>query len=178
MKRQLIDLTGRIFGKLKVVERGLNYRGCARWVCQCECGNETTVRSSCLLTEKTKSCGCLWREWLLQKRTKRPFESLYNILKSKASRRGLTVEISYEEFLTLTSTPFCHYCETPIVWSKHNHRENGSGYYLDRKDSQQGYTKSNSVVCCKRCNRAKSNGFSYEEWVAVGNTIKEYRKHK
>jgi hypothetical protein len=30
-----------------------------RWVCRCDCGNETTVNSSALYRGKTRSCGCI-----------------------------------------------------------------------------------------------------------------------
>lgn len=33
-----------------------------------------------------------------------------------------------------------------------------------------------SVACCARCNRSKSNTFSFEEWVEVGKAIKRFRK--
>ena len=49
-----------------------------------------------------------------------------------------------------------------------------TAYNLDRKDSIKGYTKENCVVCCKRCNRAKSNLFSYEEWLEIGKFIQEH----
>jgi hypothetical protein len=41
---KLIDLTGRIFGELKVVSRqGTSRYGQAQWLCQCSCGNQITV---------------------------------------------------------------------------------------------------------------------------------------
>lgn len=60
------DLTGQRFGYLTVVKRVEDYvepssgRHRAKWLCECDCGNETTVLD-CNLTKKngTKSCGCL-----------------------------------------------------------------------------------------------------------------------
>lgn len=40
-----------------------------RWLCRCECGNETFVRTARLLIGETKSCGCLAAE-LSSKRKK------------------------------------------------------------------------------------------------------------
>ena len=59
-----IDLTGKRFGRLSVIKREANSKGGqARWLCKCDCGNETVVRSSELRREGvrkgTKSCGCL-----------------------------------------------------------------------------------------------------------------------
>ena len=55
------DLTGQRFGRLVVLyEDPIRAKaGGVQWVCQCDCGNKVTVRSSCLLQGYTKSCGCL-----------------------------------------------------------------------------------------------------------------------
>lgn len=59
-----MDLTGRTFGRLKVMEpSGDPIPGKdPKWKCLCECGNTKIVRQVCLLHDKTKSCGCLRRE--------------------------------------------------------------------------------------------------------------------
>ena len=60
-------LPGQVFGRLTVLEetpapteyteyKGLWYR------CRCQCGNETVVRRSSLVSGATRSCGCLRRE--------------------------------------------------------------------------------------------------------------------
>lgn len=53
-----IDLTGQKFGLLTVVKRAENVKG-VQWVCKCDCGNTTIVRSYALKSGATKSCGCL-----------------------------------------------------------------------------------------------------------------------
>ena len=61
----LIDLTGRRFGRLVVLERAGTYASpdgfhkYATWRCLCDCGNETVVVSQNLRSGDTKSCGCL-----------------------------------------------------------------------------------------------------------------------
>lgn len=53
------DLTGLRFGKLVVIERAENSsRGDTRWRCLCDCGKETIVNRSPLISGATKSCGC------------------------------------------------------------------------------------------------------------------------
>lgn len=53
-----IDLTGQVFGKLTVIRRnGIIYPQAA-WLCQCECGNTSTVRGQSLRIGDTTSCGC------------------------------------------------------------------------------------------------------------------------
>lgn len=55
-----IDLTGQRFGTLLVVEEaGRSRQGKALWLCLCDCGNASTVRSSDLRSKSqpVRSCG-------------------------------------------------------------------------------------------------------------------------
>lgn len=56
---KLSDLTHKTFGKLTVIDRAESKNGKTRWLCHCECGNEIIVYASALVSENTKSCGCL-----------------------------------------------------------------------------------------------------------------------
>jgi hypothetical protein len=65
-----IDLTGMVFGRLKVVSLGSN-KGKKRrrhWNCRCSCGTEKSIDGEALRYGLTKSCGCLAKE-LLAKRS-------------------------------------------------------------------------------------------------------------
>lgn len=60
---RLIDLTGKKFNRLTVVERAENAEGgIAVWKCKCDCGNTTFVRGGNLKSGAVKSCGCLRHE--------------------------------------------------------------------------------------------------------------------
>lgn len=60
---KFIDLTGRRFGRLVVIQRAqTNKENKVWWICRCDCGNLTTVRGYCLRRGDTQSCGCLSRE--------------------------------------------------------------------------------------------------------------------
>jgi len=60
---QLIDLTGKTFGRLTVLERAENSGGGrARWACRCECGTVGTVIGYNLIGGHTRSCRCLSAE--------------------------------------------------------------------------------------------------------------------
>lgn len=56
------DLTGRVFGRLTVIERAENRSGRACWLCKCECGNVKSYYANHLKKGSTKSCGCLAQE--------------------------------------------------------------------------------------------------------------------
>ena len=54
------DLTGKCFGRLMAIK--LVQVNPVIWECKCSCGNIKNVKSSLLLNNKIKSCGCLLKE--------------------------------------------------------------------------------------------------------------------
>ena len=56
------DLTNQRFGRLTVLKPGPNKGQKTTWICQCDCGNITTVMTNQLTSGKTKSCGCFQKE--------------------------------------------------------------------------------------------------------------------
>lgn len=60
----LIDLTGRNFGRLTVLKRDIKNtkNGAVLWICQCECGNIISTTGNHLNQKHTQSCGCLQKE--------------------------------------------------------------------------------------------------------------------
>ena len=76
-----IDLSGRVFGRLKVLRRAENSKGRVAFRCACECGNIVVVTSHALMTGNTSSCGCIHSEQLIHRNTKHGerFTKLYTI---------------------------------------------------------------------------------------------------
>lgn len=54
-----LDLVGKRFGQLTVIAHESYTNGYHFWKCRCDCGKETTVRQTGLLSGHVKSCGCL-----------------------------------------------------------------------------------------------------------------------
>ena len=50
-----IDITGRKFGRLTV----LDYAGSGRWTCRCECNEVSSISGKDMRSGNTQSCGCL-----------------------------------------------------------------------------------------------------------------------
>jgi hypothetical protein len=172
---KLIDLTGKRFGRLRVIRRAesVSERGDTLWLCACSCGNTTTTSSHRLRYGETKSCGCYKRE-VSAKRTgalnrgrvaynrmepllaaKRAFYAGY---RKGARERSLNFEISFELFCEIISKP-CYYCGCEFSVQKSTHENTGilkcNG--IDRIDSLKSYVIDNIVPCCTICNRAKSD---------------------
>lgn len=57
-----IDLTGQRFGRLTVIKFVSRINKRTKWLCKCDCGNETIVSTKCLRNGDTKSCGCLKKD--------------------------------------------------------------------------------------------------------------------
>lgn len=57
-----IDLTGRTFSRLTVIERNKDEKKFVNWKCLCICGKITFVRTAMLNNGGVKSCGCYHRE--------------------------------------------------------------------------------------------------------------------
>lgn len=60
-KLNFVDISGKRFGKLVVLERSnrIGKRGERYWICQCDCGTIKEIGSSHLLQGHTLSCGCI-----------------------------------------------------------------------------------------------------------------------
>lgn len=64
------DLTGQRFGRLVVKEMIYERYGTTKCVCQCDCGNQTTVAATSLIHNVTRSCGCLRSETTIKRCSK------------------------------------------------------------------------------------------------------------
>jgi hypothetical protein len=63
LRRSSDNLTGRQFGRLKVLSQaGNDKHQKTRWTCLCDCGAHTIVGRRNLLNGTARSCGCLRRE--------------------------------------------------------------------------------------------------------------------
>ena len=145
----LKDITGERFGRLVVLHRVPSYKtGNARWLCQCDCGKQTIVRSGSLYSGGTKSCGCL-RSDNFQKlgnaRKKEHTDSRqYNIWRSMKQRCHNPNNARYKDYggrgITVCDE-WLNSFEAFYKWSL------SSGYRddlsIDRIDNDKGYFPEN-----------------------------------
>jgi hypothetical protein len=68
-----MDLIGKVYGRLIVLEPDLKKSNKKRkyFICECVCKNTKSVLRDCLIAGKTKSCGCLVKESQLKQAKQR-----------------------------------------------------------------------------------------------------------
>ena len=152
---------GDFFGRWTVLSEetspeGFSQRG-SYWRCRCSCGIERIVCGGELRSGRSRSCGCSPKYNSLPA-GESAFNSLINVYKWGATKRGLSWRLNKEQIRKLTQQS-CFYCGLAPAQKYQNKRSPGSGIYtyngLDRRDNQIGYTPENTVSCCKLCNLAK-----------------------
>jgi len=170
------DRTGEMYGRLIVVSHaGKDHRNKHLWLCKCSCGNEKVVVSCNLSSGKSKSCGCLLKEFLLRRGNQfGVFEdrelALLNVQYSHIKRRHIKFKyndnvLSRKSFEVKSKSP-CKYCgleHSKEIEDRINETKSGKRVSdfilkingLDRLDITKGYTDENTVPCCKFCNFAK-----------------------
>lgn len=147
---QPLDLTGRRFGRLLVIRRAENdFKGRSKWVCRCDCGAMTIVRTSSLSGENTKSCGCLWRETMLRSNTKHgyskrnSFNHIRNIFMGMIGRCENPSNSQFKNYGArgITVCPEWHDLKTFGDWAKSHGCTDKM--QIDRIDNDKGYNPSN-----------------------------------
>lgn len=154
------DLTGKRFTRLLVVSRKDNdNRMNAMWLCQCDCGKQTIVRSSCLKSKNTQSCGCLAKNNNLKHghRKNSKTTAIYNSWRSMIQRCTNTKHEQYKDYGDRGITV----CKE---WLKFENflidmrKEWKPGLTIERKKNAEGYHPSNCKwTTTKENNRNKRN---------------------
>jgi hypothetical protein len=85
----------------------------------------------------------------------RTVDGRFASFKALAKTKGIEQKLTKEDFEEL-QTNQCNYCGDNF--------DRGTGYGIDRVDSNIGYYKENSVACCSKCNFAKHE-LEYNEFV-------------
>lgn len=72
----------------------------------------------------------------------------------------------------------CRYCRIEEedfieIWGEFYGGKKRGKLEVDRKDNEKGYNEENCVLSCPICNNAKSDKFTYEEFLKVGHVIKQ-----
>ena len=187
------NLIGQSFGRLTVVRYVGNdkFQKCI-WECNCKCGNKTEVRSSDLISNKVKSCGCyqseVSRENIKISHKKYPksygFKGIGDIpggylsrIKHGAFSRNFEYSVTKEYLwnLFLKQERKCALTGLDIYFGKWKNKIQGkSTASLDRIDSSKGYIEGNVWWVHKDINNIKQD-YTVEELIQYCKLI--YEKH-
>lgn len=186
-KNRVHDLTGKKFGKLKVIEIADTNTKKTYWICKCDCGNYKNVRSDSLLCGAIKSCGCLKKKQdfiNLNKSTakqtffKRGFKScenrIYTIwqgIKSRCYNKGNSRYNRYGS----RGISVCDEWNNDFMKFYNWAKENGYSDKLtiDRIDNDKNYTPENCrwVDIKTQCNNRNTN-----IKITIGNATKTLKE--
>jgi len=139
-----MDIINKKFGRLLVLKKnGLNKYGRSLWLCRCDCGNKVIVEEYNLRHGRTKSCGCLQRELLINRITTHNMThtNLYVAWIQMRDRCKNTANESYHNYGGRGITV----CER---WEKFENfysdmGERPKGLTLERIDNNKGYSPDN-----------------------------------
>lgn len=178
-----LDLKGKRFGKLVVIEPYEYRTGGWMWKCKCDCGKETTAYGSKLTHGKKKSCGCgrdksnnyAWGGYGEMMGT------VWHRVFSHAKNRNLKVEITNKDVweLFLRQDRKCALSGVPLYFAKTNKelKNKKQTASLDRIDSSKDYTKNNVQWIHKDLNSMKWD-WDQDEFINWCNLVSECQNEK
>ena len=161
------NIVGNKYGKLTILKMSdtRGERNQIRYDCICDCGKHHTTSGDSIRKGSSKSCGCnkLIPHNKNIDRTDAIWKQLYQSTIIKRSKKmGITSDISFDDFKKI-SIQNCCYCglnNSNFATDRNNKGKVSDKFIkyngIDRVDSLKGYTKDNSVACCKYCNCAKN----------------------
>jgi len=147
-----LDIVGERYGRLTVTARaGSDLWGKARWLCKCDCGNETIVVGNSMRSGITTSCGCLKRE-LTAERSRTVNRKHGHWINGKPSRTYTSWQSMLARCTNPNASAYHKYAGRGITicerWSVFENfladmGERPKGRTLDRIDNNGGYDPEN-----------------------------------
>jgi hypothetical protein len=137
----------------------------SKWKVRCpNCNTETWKFSNTLTGLKYPCKRCYDNSMKLYENEGPAIRKAFMSLKSNAKSRGLSVELSEDNFFEIAKNK-CIYCDASPTEKTPPKKWQISVYLngIDRVDNSIGYTVENSVACCKQCNWSKKD-LTLEEW--------------
>lgn len=145
------DLYGIRFSRLLAIEPCFDSKK-ASWVCLCDCGLEAVVRTDQLIRGKTKSCGCIHKEYLTNRTGENhpswiPRED-YFLRRSSTETRIWKIAVHERDGYK------CFVCKKSGGSNLVAHHLNSFAFFPD-----EAWDVSNGVTLCKKCHHMFHNEF-------------------
>jgi hypothetical protein len=120
------------------------------------------------------------RLWQRENRKRHPHcknpISIYHSIKASAKERNYPILITSKQFAQWWTNQEhkCYYCKrTQGEVEKDTRRIHRRRLTVDRKDNSLGYTLENIVLACYLCNETKSDFFSEEDMLVIGEIVRK-----
>lgn len=184
---QVENLIGQKFGRLTVIRSlSMKERKCKtfKWLCKCDCGNETTTSTQKLMNGDQVSCGCQKKERVgqLNRKYKCTNKHLYGVYKAMVNRcvnkkdpsyhnyggRGIKV---YDEWLN----DFDTFADWALSSGYVLDAPQGQ-YTLDRKDNNKDYSPDNCRWVSMSVQQNNKRTCHYIEYSGETHTIAEWAR--
>jgi len=145
-----IDLSGKRFGRLTVIDRAVNTAaGKARWNAICDCNTPVACISSQLSSGHTQSCGCLRRETaaksgrLYSTTHGMSYTAIYRAWAAMKNRCYDKNHPHYHDYGGRGITVCDYWLESFESFLADMQESYGESLTLDREDNNKGYYKEN-----------------------------------
>jgi hypothetical protein len=106
---------------------------------------------------------------LKAKQTQRKTPYRFKLGIRRAKQRGLSWDLSLEQYSNLLAPGTCFYCSGAL---------NETSIGLDRVNNSKGYSIENVVACCKECNRIKGPSLTCSEMIEIAAVLARLRESR
>lgn len=171
---KLIDLTGRVFGKLVVLKRVFveNGKG-AYWECVCECTGIKIAKSKNLIGGKTTHCGCINNHIVHGKSTHR-LHNIWNSIKDRCNNINSKDYPNYGGRKIKICEEWNNYFVSFYEWSMNNGYK--SDLSIDRINVNGNYEPNNCKWSTPSEQQNNKRNTRYIEIDGIAKSITEWSK--
>jgi hypothetical protein len=160
-RKKRLELSGMRFGRLVAIEitGKKNNAGRYYWRCICDCGKETVVTSSSLVSGGTLSCGCYLMDRIIESRTTHGLSGTKEYAAASSQRRREMKRDLDSKWTTEMECEIHKFFPRCILCGSYDNLSVDHVFPLSKGN---GLDPSNAVVLCRSCNSKKRDKYPHE----------------